>query len=171
MRVGDDRPIILRSDGVANATPAWSPAGDWITWETQDGFLLVSPDGTGQRLLSDEHWLAHTWSHDGTRIFGIRETEDLRLSLVSLDAGSGGVRVSPTSDPSPPVNNPVKGLTSPADGRSFVTSMVSLRGDLWTVGNVSWRESVARVVALVSRTIETPQNSHLAAIDSMTGEA
>ena len=40
-----------------------------------EGFILVSPDGTGQRVLSDEHWLAHTWSHDGTRIFGIRETE------------------------------------------------------------------------------------------------
>jgi eukaryotic-like serine/threonine-protein kinase len=141
VRVGDDRPIILRRDGVANATPAWSPAGDWITWETQDGFLLVSPDGTGQRLLSDEHWLAHAWSHDGTRIFGIRETEDLRLSLVSLDAASGGVRVLADLGPSPPVNNPVKGLNVSGDGRSFVTSMVSLRGDLWTVGNVRWRET------------------------------
>ena len=84
-----------------------------------DGFLLVSPDGTGQRLLSDEHWLAHTWSHDGTRIFGIRETEDLRLSLVSLDAASGRVHIVADLGPSPPVNNPVKGLSVSADGRSF----------------------------------------------------
>jgi len=140
VRVGDERPIILRSDGVANATPAWSPTGDWITWETDEGFLLVSPDGTGQRVLSDEHWLAHTWAHDGRRIFGIRETEDLRLSLVSLETDSGRIHIVADLGPSPPVNNPVKGLSVSADGRTFVTSMVSLRGDLWTLGNVSWRE-------------------------------
>ena len=38
VRVGSDRPIILRSDGIPNATPAWSPTGDWITWATRDGF-------------------------------------------------------------------------------------------------------------------------------------
>ena len=141
VRVGDNRPIILRSDGVPNATPAWSPTGDWITWETQDGFLLVSPDGTRQRLASDEHWLAHTWSHDGTRIFGIRESEDLRLSLVSLDTALGHAHIVADLGPSPPVNNPVKGLSASADGRSFVTSMVNLRGDLWSVANVSRRET------------------------------
>lgn len=140
VRVGDERPIILRSDGIANAMPVWSPTGDWITWETDKGFLLVSPDGSGQRVLSDEHWLAHTWAHDGRRIFGIRETEDLRLSLVSLDPDSGRIHIVADLGGSPPVNNPVKGLSVSADGRTFVTSTVSLRGDLWTLGNVSWRE-------------------------------
>jgi dipeptidyl aminopeptidase/acylaminoacyl peptidase len=143
VRVGSDRPMILRNDGIPNATPAWSPTGDWITWETRDGFLLVSADGTGQRLLSDEHWLAHTWSRDGTRIFAIRESEDLRLTLVSLDTRSGGLRVIADLGPSPPVNNPVKGLTVSADGERFVTSVVSLRGDLWTAANVNWRTASA----------------------------
>lgn len=143
VRVGDDHPTILRSDGVANATPAWSPTGNWITWETDQGFVLVSPDGTGLRVLSDEHWLAHTWSHDGKRIFGIRETEDLRLSLIVLDLDSGRMQVVTDLGPSPPVNNPVKGLSVSADDRSFVTSVVSLRGDLWTVGGVSWRDASA----------------------------
>jgi Tol biopolymer transport system component len=141
VRVGDDRPIILRSDGVPNATPVWSPAGDWITWETREGFVLVSNDGTAQRSFSDEHWLAHAWSHDGRKIFGIREPEDLRLSLVSLDAVSGDVHVIADLGPSPPVNNPVKGLSVSADGRSFVTSMVNLRGDLWTIANVQWQKT------------------------------
>ena len=139
VRVGSDRPIILRSDGIPNATPAWSPTGDWITLATRDGFLLVSPDG-GQRVFSDEHWLAPSaWSRDGTRIFAIRETEDLRLTLVSLDTHSGAVRVIADLGPSPPVNNPVKGLTVSADGLRFVTSVVNLRGDLWTAANVKWR--------------------------------
>jgi serine/threonine protein kinase len=143
VRVGSERPIILRSDGIPNAAPAWSPQGDWITWETRDGFLLVAADGTGQRALSDEHWLAHTWSRDGTRIFAIRETEDLRLTLVSIDTRSGGLRVIADLGPSPPVNNAVKGLTVSADGERFVTSLVRLRGDLWTAANVNWRTSAA----------------------------
>ena len=143
MRVGDEHPIILRSDGVANATPEWSPTGEWITWETDQGFILVSPDGTGERVLSDEHWLAHTWAHDGRRIFGIRETEDLRLSLVSLDTISGRVSIVADVGPSPPVNNPVRGLSVSPDGRSFVTSTISLRGDVWTIGNVKWRTAAS----------------------------
>jgi Tol biopolymer transport system component/serine/threonine protein kinase len=140
VRVGDEHPIILRSDGVANAAPEWSPTGEWITWETDEGFILVSPDGTGERVLSDEHWLAHTWAHDGRRLFGIRETEDLRLSLVSVDVPSGRGHLVADLGPSSPVNNPVKGLSVSADGRRFVTSVVRLRGDVWTLGNVSQRE-------------------------------
>jgi dipeptidyl aminopeptidase/acylaminoacyl peptidase len=136
IRVGDDHPVILRSDGVANATPVWSPTGDWLTWETDAGFLLVSVDGRHERLLSPEHWLAHTWSHDGRQIFGIHETEDLRLALVSIDAASAAEQHIADLGPSPPVNNPVKGLSVSADGRRFVTSMLNLRGDLWTVGNL-----------------------------------
>jgi serine/threonine protein kinase/Tol biopolymer transport system component len=141
VRVGDDRPVIVRRDGVANATPAWSPSGEWITWETRDGFVLVSPDGRTEWPLSDEHWLAHAWARDGRRIFGIRETEELRLSLVSLEMDSGDVRMIADLGPSPPVNNPVKGLAVSADGERFVTSMINLRGDIWTVANVSWRHT------------------------------
>ena len=36
-------PEILRGDGVANASPHWSPRGrtEWITWETTQGLVLV----------------------------------------------------------------------------------------------------------------------------------
>ena len=139
VRVGDDRPVILRSDGVSNATPAWSPSGEWITWETTHGLVLVSADGARERQLSDEHWLTHTWSHDGAQIFGIRETEDLRLSLVALETATTRVRVIADLGPSPPVNNPIRGLSVSRDGRSFVTSIIRLRGDVWTAGNVPRR--------------------------------
>ena len=29
-------------------------------------------------MLSEEQWLAHTWTRDGSEILGIKETEDLR---------------------------------------------------------------------------------------------
>ena len=136
---GGEAPVLLRNDGIPNATPSWSPTNEWITWETPEGFALVSPDGKQQRLLSDDHWFAHAWSKDGSQLFGIRETEQLRLSLVSIDARSGSERILADLGPSPPVNNPVKGLTVSPDGLSVVTSLVHLRGDLWSVAGVRWQ--------------------------------
>jgi Tol biopolymer transport system component len=96
VRVGSgEAPIVLRTDGVPNAAPSWSPNDDWITWETDQGFRLVSPDGKRQRVLSDDQWLAHAWSKDGSRIFGIRESEQLRLTLVALDVATGREASSP----------------------------------------------------------------------------
>jgi serine/threonine protein kinase len=140
VRVGSSEgPIVLRADGAPNATPAWSPANDWITWETDQGFLLVSPDGKEQRVLSNDQWLVHTWSRNGSELYGIRETEDLRLSLVAVDARTGKMRLLADLGPSPPVNNPVKGFSVNADGSAVVTSMLRLRGDVWTLDNLQWR--------------------------------
>ena len=52
VRVGSgEGPVVLRKDGVPNATPHWSPKNEWITWETEQGFVLVSPDGKEQRAI------------------------------------------------------------------------------------------------------------------------
>jgi len=145
VRVGSgEGPIVLRTDGVPNATPHWSPRNDWITWETEQGFVLVSPDGKEQRVLSDDQWLVHTWSRDGSEILGIRGTEDLRLSVVGLDVRTARARVLADLGPSPPVNNPVKGFSLGADGRTIATSIVRLRGDLWLLEGLQWRSSSSR---------------------------
>ena len=140
VRVGSgEGPIVLRTNGVPNATPHWSPRNEWITWETEQGFVMVSPDGKEERFLSDHQWLAHTWSRDGSKVLGIRGTEDLRLALVSLDTRSSGAKVLSDLGPSAPANNPVKGFTLSADGRTIATSIVRLRGDLWLLDGLHWR--------------------------------
>ena len=141
---GGEAPVLLRNDGVPNATPSWSPNDEWITWETKQGFVLVSPDGKQQRRLSDDHWLAHAWSKDGSQIFGIRETEQLRLALAAVDARTGTERILADLGPSPPVNNPVKGLTVSPDGLTVITSLVHLRGDLWSLGGLQWQDPSSR---------------------------
>jgi hypothetical protein len=145
VRVGSiDDPIMLRADGVANAAPSWSPRGDWITWETDRGFMLVTPDGTNARLLSVDQWLAHEWSRDGSEVFGIRESEQLRLALVGVRADTGQAHTIADLGPSPPVNNPVRGLAVNPDGRTIDTSIVRLRGDIWLLDHLQWRERAAR---------------------------
>jgi len=89
--------------------------------------------------LSEDHWLAHTWSKDAKRILGIRETERLRLSLIAVDIATGSERVIADLGPSPAVNNPIKGMSLARDGRSLVTSFVHLRGALWTAADLRWQ--------------------------------
>ena len=144
VRVGSgEGPVVLRTDGVPNATPHWSPRNDWITWETERGFVLVSPDATEERVLSDDQWLVHTWSRDGSQVLGIRGTEDLRLALVSIDAERGNARVLADLGPYPPTNNPVKGLSLTANGQSIATAMVRLRGDLWLLQKLQIRRKAS----------------------------
>src|SRR5439155_27210657 len=149
VRVGSshEEPTILRTGGVPNATPRWSPKNDWITWETEEGLVLVSPDSQRDQHLSDDQWLVHTWSPDGSKVVGIKETEDLRLSLVAADVLTQQTRVLADLGPSPPVNNQVKGPSMSPDGRRIATSIVRLRGDLWLVnfnGGLHWRETSRR---------------------------
>jgi len=132
-----EMPRILRADGLANASPHWSPRNDWITWETGKGLLLVSSDGQRERMLTEQPLIVHAWSKDGSAILGITEAGD-RLKLVSFDTRHlddirGPVRSHELADlgPSIPVNNQVKGLSVAPGGRFVATSMVSrLQGDL-----------------------------------------
>jgi Tol biopolymer transport system component len=138
-------PVVLRSDGVPNAQPNWSPKGDWITWETDDGIVLVSPDGKQEKRLSEAaQWLVHDWSPDGAAIIGIGETENRHLVLLSLDVSSGRQRVVADLGPSPPVNNPVQGFSVSPDGRSVLASFVRMRGDLWLLEGLQQPQSVWR---------------------------
>jgi Tol biopolymer transport system component len=130
---GAEEPVTLRADGVVNATPQWSPRGDWITWETTTGFMIVSPDGRMSQPLGNGGWLVHTWALDGRRIYGVRLSPELHLELIAVDVPGGSEHILRDLGVSPPVNNPLKGLSVGPDGRTLITSMVQRRGDLWLV--------------------------------------
>jgi Tol biopolymer transport system component len=145
VRVGSgEGPVVLRTDGVPNASPHWSPTNDWITWETDRGLQLVSPDGKNVRLLTEDQLIVHTWSKDGSAILGVKEADDRRLKLVSIDTrqedhAARTVRSRELADlgPSIPVNSQVRGLSVSADGRTIASSMVTrLHGDLWLVAGL-----------------------------------
>ena len=149
VRVGSgEAPVVLRRDGVANAAPHWSPADDWITWETAGGFVLVSPDGSRERQLSKEQWLVHTWSADGTEILGVRQTDDLRLSLVSVAMKTAKETVIADLGSSLAFNNPVRGLTLMSGGQALAMSIVRPRGDLWVAEGIEWRSRLTRALSL-----------------------
>ena len=146
VRVGSgEAPVILRRDGVANAAPRWSPANDWITWETPAGIMLVSPDGTHERRVSDDQWVVHVWSQDGSRVIGLKETDDLRLSAVAVTVATGREVALADLGPSLPFNNSVKGLALTGGGAALLTAMIRPRGDLWLAEGLAWRTPFARL--------------------------
>jgi len=152
VRVGSgEGPVVLRGDGVANATPRWSPANDWITWETPSGVTLVSPDGHTERALSKAQWLVHTWSRDGSEILGIKQTDDLRLTLIAVAVATGKERQLADLGRSFAFNNPVKGLTLLAGGRAVATSIVRPRGDIWIAEGIRWRTRLSRIFPMEIR--------------------
>jgi Tol biopolymer transport system component len=144
VRVGSgSEPMVLRTGGVPGAAPHWSPADDWITWETDKGLILVSTDGKNERVVQADHvtdrWLFHEWADRGERLVGIKETDDLQLIVVEVDPMSGRQKTLARLGSSPPANNPVKGFTLSADGRTAVIATVRLRGDLWIMDGLKLR--------------------------------
>jgi Tol biopolymer transport system component len=146
-RVGSAERMTLRSDGTSNASPVWSPKDDWITWESEQGLMVVATDGSVARPIYDGQFIVHTWSPNGKEILGIEDTEERRLVLrLVADIGA-----------SPPVNNPVKGLAVHPDGRRVATSISQLRGDLWIMSGLRRRGWLERLRwAFRPAPIETP---------------
>src|SRR6185295_3348378 len=106
--------------------------GAWIGYNARDGLALVSPDGTSTRLVQDQPWLTFAWSTDSRRLFGIRQSDDLRhLTFTSIDINSKTERVLGADFmPLPMSNMPVRGFAriSPT---MFVTSIAHIRSDVW----------------------------------------
>jgi Tol biopolymer transport system component len=134
---GANEAVTLRTDGVASAAPRWSPDGEWITWQDAEGLLIVAAsDGRRQKRVSGDGWLAHAWSFDGKEIYAIRETDDLHLALVAVDVATGREKILSDLGASPPVNNQVKGLSLGPDGRTLVTGIARMRGDIWLLQGI-----------------------------------
>ena len=124
--------MTTREGVVYPSNPRWSPRGDWIACELPEGFAVVSPDGQRTRILADETWLAHAWSSDGSALYAVRPTDELRLEVIVVDVASGATRtVAKDVGAAPPSSVPLRGLSLSADGRSLLTSIYRLRGDLW----------------------------------------
>jgi Tol biopolymer transport system component len=128
---GDDVTTILREKLLVNTEVSWSPRGDVILCETVDGMTFVSPDGREQRVISEDTWLAHEWSRDGSRIYALKVGEFFDIVLVSVNPKDGSEEIIRNLGPSAPMNRPLMGLTLSPDGKSLATSIVNLRGDLW----------------------------------------
>jgi hypothetical protein len=110
----------------------WSPNGEWIAYNSDNGLSLVSPDGKTARLLHEQSWMAFTWAEDSQRLYGIRLSDDFQhLTFASVDARSGAERVIGADFmPVPLASRIVRGMTRTSP-TTFIASLVKVRSDVW----------------------------------------
>ena len=100
-RVGAAEPAVpILKDISPFARPQWSADGRWIVCTLTEGLALVSPDGDQSHIISNATWLAYGWASDSLRVYGIRQSDDLRhLTLAMIDIRSGRAVITANSLP------------------------------------------------------------------------
>lgn len=135
-RVGVAAPPVIIREKIAPFThPQWSPNNRWIACNTPEGLTVVAPDGKSLKVVDEDSWFVYGWGGDGSTLYGIKQDPDNlhRFILVAVDIQSGRQRiVNRNLAPAPPVNAPVKGFTR-MSAKSFATSLVHVRSDLWLI--------------------------------------
>jgi dipeptidyl aminopeptidase/acylaminoacyl peptidase len=142
VRVGaGEAPVVLKEGIVYPSNPKWSPNGAFVTCDTPEGFSLVSADGKQTRTLAEETPLVHTWARDSRGIYAMRN-DDLKLQLVAIDVATGReTLLAKDLGAFPPSSDPLDGLSLAPDGRSLLTSIVRLRGDVWLLSGFEPRRT------------------------------
>jgi Tol biopolymer transport system component len=151
----DGKPAVLKARVGANAPPElvsfvsvtrpvrWSPRGDWIAADDDRKLKLLDPNGKQARVISEREWLTYGWANDGEAVYGIRVAEDRHLMLGRIELAVSGEKRIADLGPMPAgmeigVNIgdfPFRGFSMSPDGKSFLTSRMHLRGDLWMLEN------------------------------------
>ena len=140
---GRAKPILLR-EKVKAALPDWSRAGDWISYEDEKGWNLISPDGKMSKFLGKIDAPKLIFSRDGKLLYGIQasETDVYRDSatLFSLDPGTLKQKVIKelSKDLKP---DPGGTFSLAPDGKSVVYTLYKRRYDSWMLqgyGQPGW---------------------------------
>jgi len=130
-------PVALAATNPATTTgfggAEWSPAGNWILYQSGKGMALVSPDGTVNHELSRRTFLAYAFSKDGRQVFGIfRNTTGAGADwqLYSVDVATGAEKMLAPLD-LPASTNEINRLSLHPDGKRFLTSIGKWPNDIW----------------------------------------
>lgn len=135
---GLEAPAVLAEN--AGTFPRWSPRGDWIACiGSGEGVALVSPTGNARRTVGTGTWLLHGWSADGRLIYGVIRTPENTLALTATNPITGAQLSIRELGPYPGAFSygaaigmlPLRGFTIAPDRKSFITSMLRPRADIW----------------------------------------
>jgi WD40 repeat protein len=111
----------------------WSPTGDWIAIDTEDGLTLVTLDSDASRVLNSQRYAEVEWSRDSKTIFGLRKEERETL-ICSVDVGTGKEivisRIGPDWNLSDPIDTGLNVSVS-YDGKSLWTTARRDHFEVW----------------------------------------
>jgi eukaryotic-like serine/threonine-protein kinase len=134
---GNATPLAVKND-LAHSLPIWSPAGDWIAYENDKGWNLVSPDAKTTRFLGNLNTSSLAFSADGKQLYGIETgttaADRDKVTLFSLDPVTLKQRtIKELGKDLRPASNFGPGIrfSLAPDGKSILYSTVKSRSDLW----------------------------------------
>ncbi len=133
---GNAAPVMLKE--VARYIPDWSPQGDWITYQDDKGWSLISPDAKSSKFLGKIETHNLTFSKDGKLLYGIQTGDTTadkdRATLFSLDPVTLKQRVikelGKDLRPSAFFDPGIRFSLAP-DGKSLVYSTANGWADIW----------------------------------------
>jgi Tol biopolymer transport system component len=143
IRVGSLHPPDLVTYVATPRPVRWSPKGDWLAWDDAGKLTLVSPEGKQRRIVSRKQWFTYSWSKDGDALFGISLSENHHLVIGRIDAASERETTVADLGPAPAMLDlaqfesdfPYRGFSLHPDGKSFLTSALGIKGDIWLLEN------------------------------------
>ena len=131
---GRSAPAVLLKTGIPMfvARPQWSPDGGWILLETYDGLSLVPAVTPGPPvLIGGSDWFAYAWDRDGSRIYGLRPSDDGHsVMLVDLNPKTKAERIiNANLAPVTQAQQMIRGFSRLKTG-GFLTSISRPRSDI-----------------------------------------
>src|SRR5262245_38512069 len=64
---------VLNTNVVPLSRTAWSRDGKWILFSSLEGLAVISPEGDGLKVISqDSSWVVYGFTDDNKTIFGLR---------------------------------------------------------------------------------------------------
>jgi hypothetical protein len=141
----------------------WSPNAEWIAWNDGGTLTLVSPDGARRRALAKGDRLTYGWSKEGDAMLALGVSAGRHLTLQRIDAAPAHASVLADLGPAPAAlqlasfqqDFPYRGFSLSPDGKSFLTSRLSLEGDIWLLEDFDTRQGLPLVAAgSVAATLE-----------------
>ena len=138
VQVGSGQPPQVVRQNIAHFPCPWSPNGRLLACQTNEGLILISPDGVTEKTIAKRWLLAYDWDRPtGGAINGLRAGADGRtLQLLSIDVRTGAERIlNGNVGTLPRVGGPVRGFSQTSHG-TFLTSIAVLKSEVYLMEGV-----------------------------------
>jgi serine/threonine protein kinase len=150
---GNASPAVLKRNVYELFLPSWSPTGEWIAFEDDQGKELISPDGKVVKHLGKVEAGSLAFSRDGKRLYGLG-TGQIHPVLFSLDPQTlKKTVIKELSDEWTPDDDllPSIRFSLAPDGKSLVYAVSNTQDDLWMLQGFHRPGSLDRMRYLMIR--------------------